>query len=210
MKYLMLLMCLTISTYSSAISAPLGEVSQTHQSPAAMFEKWRTMLDRHVASTSVACEGQSKGCLPNHVLDRLRKLDGTDTMSQLKSVNKLVNRVSYRSDKHQYGTNDYWASPSEFFANGKGDCEDYSIAKYFALRELGFATDAMRLVIAKDSKINEYHAVLSVKVEGQFYILDNRTSRVKKDGQLRNLKPIYALNESQWWLYEGALKSLKG
>lgn len=68
----------------------------------------------------------------------------------------------------------------------------------------------MRLIISKDSKIDEYHAVLSVHLDGQFYILDNRTSRIKVDVQLPSLKPIYALNESQWWLYQGVLKSLKG
>jgi len=210
MKYLMLLMCLTISSYSNAMSAPLGEVSQTHQSPAVMFEKWRTMLDRHASTKAGACAGESNGCLPHDVLARLYKLRSDSQMEQLKSVNKLVNRVRYRSDKRQYGTNDYWASPAEFFANGKGDCEDYSIAKYFALRELGFATQDMRLIIAKDSKTNEYHAVLSVNVGGQFYILDNRTSGIKIDVNVPSLKPIYALNENQWWLYQNALKSLNG
>jgi len=210
MKYLMLFMCLTISSYGNAMSAPLGEVSQTHQSPAAMFEKWRTMLNRHASTKAESCVGESNGCLPTDVLNRLYKLKGDNQMDQLKSVNKLVNRVRYRSDKRQYGTNDYWASPAEFFANGKGDCEDYSIAKYFALRELGFATQDMRLIIAKDSKINEYHAVLSVNVGGQFYILDNRTNRIKTDVNLPSLKPIYALNENQWWLYQNALKSLNG
>jgi predicted transglutaminase-like cysteine proteinase len=210
MKYLMLLMCLIISSNSSAMSAPLGEVSQTHPSPAAMFEKWRTMLDRHASTKAASCDGESNGCLPSDVLSRLYKLRSDSQMEQLKSVNKLVNRVRYRSDKRQYGTNDYWASPAEFFANGKGDCEDYSIAKYFALRELGFATQDMRLIIAKDSKINEYHAVLSVNVDGQFYILDNRTSGIKIDVNVPSLKPIYALNENQWWLYQNALKLING
>ncbi|HCH32444.1 MAG TPA: hypothetical protein DE045_05855 [Oceanospirillaceae bacterium] len=210
MKYLMLLMCLTISSYSNAMSAPLGEVSQTHQSPAVMFAKWRTMLDRHGSTKTASCAGNASGCLPDEVLNRLDKLQGGNQMEQLKSVNKLVNRVRYLSDKRQYGTNDYWASPAEFFANGKGDCEDYSIAKYFVLRELGFATHDMRLIIAKDNKINEYHAVLSVNVGGQFYILDNRTNGIKIDVNVPSLKPIYALNENQWWLYQNALKSLNG
>jgi predicted transglutaminase-like cysteine proteinase len=99
------------------MNAPLGEVSPTHQSPAAMFEKWRTMLDRHAFTKAASCAGESIGCLPSDVLDRLYKLKGDNQMDHLKSVNKLVNRVRYRSDKRQYGTNDYWSSVRQRFAH---------------------------------------------------------------------------------------------
>ncbi len=65
------------------------------------------MLDRHGSTKAASCAGESNGCLPSDVLDRLYKLKGANQMEQLNSVNKLVNRVRYTSDKRQYDTNDY-------------------------------------------------------------------------------------------------------
>jgi predicted transglutaminase-like cysteine proteinase len=210
MRTFILVISLVLSANVLAMNAPLGKVSQSNQSPAAMFSKWRTMVERQSSVTGELCETSTTKCLPSKILKKLEKITSNTLMEKIAKVNKMVNRVSYRSDKKQYGISDYWASPLEFFENGKGDCEDYGIAKYFALRALGVASSNMRLIIAKDDKINDFHAVLSVKVGPQFYILDNRTNRIKADSTLKNLRPIYALNESQWWLYEGALSMLKG
>jgi len=210
MRFFIFALSIVVASHTFAISAPLGEISQIHPSPAEMFSKWRTMLERQTSASGQQCDIHPAKCLPSDILIKVELASSDNMLIQLQQVNKIVNKVRYRSDKRQYGTTDYWASPLEFFANGKGDCEDYSIAKYFALRALGVASADMRLIIAKDSKINEFHAVLSVKVGNQFYILDNRTSRVKPDITLKNLKPIYALNESHWWLYKGAVQSLKG
>ena len=210
MRSLLLIISLVLSTHLWAISAPLGKVSQAHQSPAVMFSKWRAMLDRQSNISGVQCETAVTACLPGKLISQLQSMSKDNLMEKIVKINALVNRVHYRSDKKQYGTGDYWASPMEFFENGNGDCEDYGIAKYFALRAMGVGASHMRLIIAKDDQINDFHAVLSVKVGNNFYILDNRTNRIKTDVNLSHLLPIYALNESQWWLYEGALDMLKG
>lgn len=210
MRYLILVISLVLANPLWAMNAPLGEVSQTYQSPSTMFSKWRAMLNRQASESGKHCETSAAKCLPKAILKQLQQMSNNDLMQKMIKVNKLVNKMAYRSDKKQYGVSDYWASPLEFFAKGKGDCEDYGIAKYFALRALGVASSNMRLIIAKDEKINDFHAVLSVKVGHQFYILDNRTNQIKTDVKLSNLLPIYALNESKWWLYKGALSMLKG
>jgi len=74
-------------------------------------------------------------------MGQLKRLSSHNLMEKITQVNAIVNRVHYRSDKKQYGTGDYWASPMEFFDNGQGDCEDYAIAKYYALRALGVASN---------------------------------------------------------------------
>ena len=69
------------------------------------------------------------------------------------------------SDWAQYGLADFWASPLQTLANGAGDCEDYAILKYVALRELGILPDDLRLVIVQDDRHEVGHAVVAVRYE---------------------------------------------
>lgn len=66
----------------------------------------------------------------------------------LEETNRFFNRQIFIDDIKLWGQNDYWASPAEFLAVGGGDCEDFSIAKYFTLREMGF-TDGYSLFMLK-------------------------------------------------------------
>jgi predicted transglutaminase-like cysteine proteinase len=102
----------------------------------------------------------------------IKQSQGLAAMDQLKSVNKYFNRWPYGLDIDIYGVSDYWATPGEFLKLS-GDCEDYSITKYYALRKLGFSVDDLRIVLLKDSIRNISHAVLAVKMNDTSYILDN-------------------------------------
>ena len=67
----------------------------------------------------------------------LNKLRGASDIKKLNVVNTWVNRIRYKSDKKVYGVSDYWATLYEFVGKNKGDCEDYTITKYYILKELG-------------------------------------------------------------------------
>ena len=123
-------------------------------------------------------------------------------MRQLDQVNNYFNRVRYAEDSAIYGASDYWASPAEFLQRGFGDCEDYSIAKYTALRALGWSVDSLQIVVLRDHKYSVDHAVLAAKFEGQWYLLDNRASRVLSPSEVPFYQPIYAVNESQLTVFE--------
>ncbi|PTT99503.1 transglutaminase, partial [Pseudomonas sp. HMWF031] len=56
---------------------------------------------------------------------------------KLYSINRFFNRFDFVDDLVHWNEKDYWATPIEFIATGAGDCEDYTIAKYFSLIELG-------------------------------------------------------------------------
>ncbi|HCH25067.1 MAG TPA: hypothetical protein DE179_12310 [Oceanospirillaceae bacterium] len=207
---LVILMMLAMPTMAAiSTSAPLGAVVTEKGKPEAMFKKWRAMLTRE-AKSSRCVTALDEHCLPQDVLGFISQTQNLSDAKKLKKVNAFVNRVRYRSDSSLYGTNDYWASPSEFFSLGKGDCEDFGIAKYALLMALGFTSDSMRLIIAKDVKARDFHAVLAVSIGGQDYILDNRTNRLLVAKKQTYLKPIYALNNEHWWLYAGAQELLKG
>lgn len=133
------------------------------------------------------------------------------TIEKIRLVNGFFNQWRPVSDEAAFATPEYWATPKEFKANRGGDCEDYAIAKYFALRFLGLDAEPMRIVIVKDNTRSskaklELHAVLAVKANGSWFILDNNAR------PLNNLpldymyngrySPLYSVNESGAWGYE--------
>jgi predicted transglutaminase-like cysteine proteinase len=110
-------------------------------------------------------------------------------------INRAVNlAISAASDMAQYGVEDKWASPLMTFASGRGDCEDYALAKYAALRAAGFANDDLRLVIVHLPQSQIDHAVLSVRYEGRWLILDNRRFAMLDAAHL-DAVPLFALRE---------------
>jgi len=121
-------------------------------------------------------------------------------MEQLKAVNSYFNRWPYRLDIDVYGVSDYWATPGEFMRLS-GDCEDYSISKYFALRKLGIPVDDMRIVLLKDTIRNVSHAVLAVKLDDDSYILDNMSDLVLSHLKYKHYVPQYSVNEFYRWAH---------
>ena len=101
------------------------------------------------------------------------------------------------SDWAQYGYDDYWPSPLQTLGSGAGDCEDYAIVKYVALRELGVDADDLRVVIVRDDKRLVEHAVLAVRSERKWLVLDNRTMAILNTEDVRNYRPLFALNSTR-------------
>ena len=130
----------------------------------------------------------------------LAGLQDTQAAQRLEQVNRYINRTRYRSDERNWGQIDYWAAPGEFFARG-GDCEDYAIAKYFSLQALGFSGDAMRIVILKDTRRRETHAVLEVTLGQEKVLLDNLNDRLVSWDEVDHYAPFYSVNELSYWLH---------
>lgn len=131
---------------------------------------------------------------------------GERQIDQLHAVNRFINKWRYRADQQNYGRSDYWASPAEFFSRS-GDCEDYAIAKYVTLRQLGFSADQLRLVVVKDIERDLAHAVLAAYVDGNVLILDNLTNRVMPQASVTKYSPYYSINEEARWAHAAAPSS---
>ena len=79
-------------------------------------------------------------------------------------INRAINlAIKPMSDLAQWGVADRWSAPLETLSSGRGDCEDYAIAKYVALAEAGIGEDDLRLVIVRDLSVAEDHAILAVR-----------------------------------------------
>lgn len=133
-------------------------------------------------------------------LELKRGISSKTPVEQLKAVNRYFNQWPYRLDKSNYGQSDYWASPFEFLKKS-GDCEDYSIAKYYALKELGFTISNLRIVALKDTIRNVGHAVLAVYIKDEIYILDNQTVIVLPHDRYSHYVPQYSVNEKFRWMH---------
>ena len=126
------------------------------------------------------------------------KLNGAPIMEQAREVNKFFNQWPYRTDNVVYGVSEYWATPFEFVVKS-GDCEDYAIAKYYALRALGVPKEQLRIVAVKDTIKNIGHAVLAVYVNDTAFILDNLSMVPLEHTRLTHYKPQFSVNEEFRW-----------
>lgn len=127
-----------------------------------------------------------------------KKAQAMSKMDQLRLVNKYWNQWPYIEDSKNWGVQDYWEIPAQFL-DRSGDCEDYAIAKYFTLKELGFDPSLMRIAVVKDTIRMLAHAVLVVYLDGNAYVLDNLSNVVLPHKRLTNYQPQYTINESGLW-----------
>ncbi len=136
----------------------------------------------------------------NSELGRVR--DGSE-LARLKAVNSHFNSYLFRSDQQQWGRIDYWATPFELMAAGAGDCEDFAIAKYFALRSLGIGDDHLRLmyVRVRTASLNQAHMVLAYYplADAEPLVLDNLVAEILPASARRGLRPVYSFNGKGLW-----------
>lgn len=119
---------------------------------------------------------------------------------KLEAVNSFANKWPYKTDMEVWGRSDYWESPAEFLKYS-GDCEDYAITKFVSLKKLGVPPQNLRIVVLQDTIRNIAHAVLSVKVNNEYYILDSLINMVVKDDKLKQYIPQYSINDTDRWAH---------
>ena len=121
-------------------------------------------------------------------------------MELLRYVNSFWNTWPYVEDIVNWRQEDYWEIPAEFLKKS-GDCEDYSIIKYFTLKELGIPPESMRVVVVRDTIRNFAHAVLVVYLNDDAFILDNLSNSVLSHTKVRQYSPQYSVNEFGRWAH---------
>ena len=122
---------------------------------------------------------------------------------KLELVNDFMNRTRFINDIDHWGKEDYWATPIEFLSTDGGDCEDFSIAKYFTLRALGVSDDKLRITYVKELVIyNQAHMVLAyfTTPDAEPIVLDNINKTIQPASNRTDLLPVYSFNGSGLWL----------
>jgi predicted transglutaminase-like cysteine proteinase len=125
-------------------------------------------------------------------------LRGQDERTKLEAVNRYVNaNIAFVDDSRQFGVADKWETANASLARGRGDCEDYAIAKLAMLRRAGFADRDLYFVVLKDLVRRADHAVLVVRTEGRFLVLDNGTETLADSATIRDYRPILTFTAGQ-------------
>ncbi len=122
-------------------------------------------------------------------------------MQKLAVVNDFFNEQRFIDDIDHWGKDDFWATPVEFLGSGGGDCEDFSIAKYYTLRQLGIPDKKLRVTYVMALEYKQAHMVLSYYSEPDTepLILDNLNKRILPASERRDLKPVYNFNGDGLW-----------
>jgi Bacterial transglutaminase-like cysteine proteinase BTLCP len=93
---------------------------------------------------------------------------------------------------------------SRVLVRGKGDCEDYAIAKFVALQEAGISADDLRIVILRDDLREEDHAVVAARLDGHWLMLDNRHMVLVEDHDVRRYRPLFLVDRDGVKAYSDA------
>jgi predicted transglutaminase-like cysteine proteinase len=200
---------LTPSQVATDAQAPEKELPELGKEPFGLFtfrapegmlwRKWRGLEADMAKEQTVLerCRATPETC-PAHAAQFLQLTEAVKSRSgrgQLDEANRAVNAaIRYVSDFAQHGEADRWSAPLATFVSAKGDCEDYAIAKYVALRQAGFSPDELRVVLVRDRAVREDHAVLAARLNDHWLILDNRRSELIEDSDASSFTPLFAIN----------------
>ena len=200
---------LTPSNVATDATPALKEMSPIGKEPFGLFtfrapdgmlwRKWRG-IETDMAREQVIldrCRADAESC-PSHAAQFLRLINAASAKvgrARLEEANRAVNMaIRYVSDQAQHGEADRWSAPLASLATAKGDCEDYAIAKYVALRAAGVARENLQLVLVRDRAVRQDHAVLAARLDDRWLILDNRQSLLIEDSDPSSFMPLFAIN----------------
>lgn len=193
---------LDLPSDKAAARAPfnLEQAALSDAAASAMTARWKALQANIAVESRVLtlCRRMPDACPPTAarfvaIIDTARQQSGR---ARAGLINREINlAIGPSRDIAQFGISDVWQSPLMTFGSGRGDCEDYAIAKYVALREAGMNADDLKLVIVHDARNREDHAVTAARIDGEWLILDNRKMLLLSDAQAPDLKPLIALGD---------------
>lgn len=166
------------------------------------FTKWTSMLARHQKQMRSVDRAVFQAWF-----ERFENLENQPLEVKLRQVNNIVNLNRYIPDQKGWGQSDHWATPVEFLQKQYGDCEDFAITKFLALKALGVPESAMRLAVVHDMQKNIPHAVLIVYAGGQAFLLDNQMKQVVNTAHVSHYKPYYSISKTAWWLHKSNVQT---
>ncbi len=161
-------------------------------------QKWLSLKDRldDEMVQLALCDGDRDNCVSPAALKLLAIVDqarAREGRAMLGETNRAIN-LSIKPTND--GADDAWSSPLATFQRGTGDCEDYAIAKLAALRLAGVAAQDLRILVVRDMRAGEEHAVVAARLDGRWLMLDNRRMAMVEDEALRTYQPLFTIDRA--------------
>lgn len=180
----------------------------TRLSAGRLTEKWngvKRKLEDDMVQLAL-CDGDRERCASPTALQFLAIVDGARTRegrARFGEINRAINlAIKATSDMAQHGQADVWSSPLATFASAAGDCEDYAIAKFAALRMAGILPEDLRIVVLRDLIHGEDHAAVLARLDGHWLMLDNRRMAMIEDIDVRNHRPLFVISDDGVMRYQ--------
>ena len=165
----------------------------------ALLDKWRRVQADITKDLEVVAQCQAGKPCPapaRRLLSLSLEGYGRSDRARAGILNRAIDlAISPVSDQTQWGVPDHWSDPLETLHSNSGDCEDYAIVKYAALLAAGVSKDAVKIVVLRNQLPNEDHAVVAVRVDNQWLILDNRTLTLVRDMDVGRAIPEFVLDD---------------
>lgn len=186
----------------AAIDAEPGPFGLETKSVAfgAILSKWSGVEAEIKAGNEVLARCRTGAWCPQAARDFLDIVDAGRMRSgraRIGVINRAINlAIVPTTDLTQWGVPDRWSAPLETFTSRRGDCEDYAIAKYVALKAAGIADQDVRLVIVRNAAPEESHAVVAVRLDAAWIILDNRWLALVRDNEIWRATPLFVLDDN--------------
>lgn len=131
-----------------------------------------------------------------------RGLADRDPMEAIEAVNRYVNhRIQFTDDSREFGRPDHWSTAAESLRRGRGDCEDYAIAKMQLLRAAGIPARDLFVVLVRDTVRRSDHAVLVVRSGGRNLLLDNGTDAIFDTESVQDYRPVFTFAATGTWTH---------
>ena len=132
----------------------------------------------------------------------IREDSSSSDIEKLEKTNIFFNQMEFIADSIHWNKSDYWATPVEFLSSGGGDCEDFSLAKYFTLKALGVAEEKLNMTYVKAVQLNQAHMVVTYyATPGAIpLVLDNLVADIQPATRRKDLLPVYSFNGLGLWL----------
>lgn len=181
----------------TASSQPYGYISSP-RIKGGLQDKWQQVKSRLSGERKILadCRNDMSSCpdaarLLITLIDNAMKRDGRMRIAE---INRSINlTIRFAEDRQTYGVDELWATPLMTFERRAGDCEDYAIAKFVALQEMGFDPRDVRIVIIRDEK-GQGHAMAAARHDGRWLILDNRHLGIQDDTVTAQATPLFVID----------------
>ena len=163
-----------------------------------ILAKWNGLINdiRNESDVLTRCHEDAQSCpvAARKFLAVIADGRAHDGRARIGVINRAINlAIEPMSDQAQWGIPDRWSAPLATLTTGRGDCEDYAIAKYVALKEAGVSENDLRLVIVRDLGSGQDHAMVTARLDTKWIVLDNRRLILLDDMDMPRVLPLFAL-----------------